>query len=127
MTKINVYVDKILIGSQLTGKNEPNAHMQSTVFLSVGDTQYQCMIRQPYGENFSYDNSVIEVEIPDGLRRVVNNRQFRELIQQLFTRFVKLIFGTSLKNLGKLEAINTTFKVDNNYEIDAFLDGGGAW
>jgi hypothetical protein len=67
MDKLELIFSKIMQDSQVYGSN--NEHMISRIFFSLDGKEYECNVRQPYGENFSFENDPIEVETPDELKK----------------------------------------------------------
>lgn len=126
MSKLELIFTKCIQDSQEYGSN--NEHMVSRVFFLVDGKEYQCNLRQPYGESFSYEKDPIEVDPPEGLEDVVNYGQFRDEVEKYYRSLVGNNGGMIHieGSVNNIRMMNNTFVQTYNTEIDkAGLPG--AW
>jgi hypothetical protein len=127
MKTLELTFSKCIQDSQEYGSN--NEHMVSRVYFSIDGQEFECNIRQPYGEDFSFETTPIEVETPEQLRKRVNYGEFRDAVESYFRGLV----GSSASGIrisGKSTNIrmrNNTFVVQKTYEIHEAGQEGGGW
>jgi hypothetical protein len=124
MDKLELIFSKIMQDSQVYGSN--NEHMISRIFFSLDGKEYECNVRQPYGENFSFENDPIEVETPDELKKTVNYGQFRDEVENYFRMAVgSNAHGIQIQDGMNIRMSNNTFSFPHKATIDkAGMSGG---
>ncbi len=86
MSKLELIFSKCIQDSQEYGSN--NEHMISRIFFSINGIEYECNVRQTYGESFSFEKEPIEVESPDELKKIINYGQFRDEVENYYRQIV---------------------------------------
>ncbi len=124
MNKLELKFSKIIQDSQVYGSN--NEHMISRIFFSVDGKEYECNVRQPYGENFSFENDPIEVEAPEGLKKIINYGQFRDAVENYFRMAVgSNARGINIQGGTNIRMTNNSFSFPHKATIDkAGMSGG---
>jgi len=125
MSTLKITFNKCVQDSQEYGSD--NEHMVSKVFFSLNGKDYECIIRQPYGESFSFENDPVEVESPDELKKLMNYGQFRDEVEKYYRNLV----GSQAKAIGihggqGIRMTNNTFIISHTVEIDE-AEPSGAW
>lgn len=124
MEKLKLVFYKCIQDSQEYGSN--NEHMVSRIFFSIEENKYECNVRQPYGENFSFEENPIEVESPEELKKVINYGQFRNEVEKYFRNLVgnnaSMIKITGNSNVRMK---NNTFLLEYSTVIDKVGISGG--
>ena len=62
--------------------------MISRIYFTIDGKEYECNVRQPYGESFSFEKDPIEVEAPDEIKKIINYGQFRDEVENYFRKAV---------------------------------------
>ncbi|PKD15768.1 hypothetical protein APR41_10745 [Salegentibacter salinarum] len=124
MKKIQLLFKKCIQDSQDYGSD--NEHMISRIFYEVDGVDYECNVRQPYGESFSFDEDPIEVEAPKELGKKINYGQFRDEVENYY----KQIVGSSGRGINiqggtNIRMQNNTFEMEYRTEIDEAGYSGG--
>ena len=116
--------------SQIHGTD--NEHMNARVFFGIKPVaeseeiykDLSCNIRQPHGENFSFQDSPIEVDIPEELKGYVNYSEFRDE----FEKYYKSLVGRYGKLINIPDRIKNTTMKDNDmtdWDYTVIHAGGG--
>ena len=124
MKKIELLFKKCIQDSQDYGSD--NEHMISRIFFEVDGTEYECNVRQPYGESFSFDEDPIEVEAPKELQNKINYGQFRDEVEKYYKHLVGSS-GSMINIQGgtNIRMQNNTYETEYRTEIDeSGLSGG---
>lgn len=127
MSKITLEFYKCIQDSQEFGSD--NEHMMSRVFFTLDGKPYECNIRQPYGGNFSSEETPIEVETPQELKRVVNYLEFRDAVESYFREIIGGQ-GHGIRitgNVSNIRMMNNIFGRKKIVQINRAGDTGGAW
>lgn len=124
MKKVELFFKKCIQDSQEYGSD--NEHMVSRIFFEIDGTEFECDVRQPYGESFSFDEDPIEVEAPKGLKNKINYGQFRDEVEKYYRQMV----GSSARmiNIGGSKNVrmqNNTFFLEYKTEIEKAGHFGG--
>lgn len=124
MKKIELLFKKCIQDSQDYGSD--NEHMISRIFFEVDGTEYECNVRQPYGESFSFDEDPIEVEAPKDLQNRINYGQFRDEVEKYYKHLVGSS-GSMINIQGgtNIRMQNNIYETEYRTEIDeSGLSGG---
>lgn len=124
MKKFKIIFTKCIQDSQDYGSS--NEHMISRIFFELDGINYETNIRQPYGENFSFDKDPIEVEVPNDLKDKLNYGQFRDEVEKYYKRLVGASgTGIHIKGGSNIRMRNNTFIQEYITEIDSINHSGG--
>ncbi|MDO6435852.1 hypothetical protein Q4534_00470 [Cyclobacterium sp. 1_MG-2023] len=125
MSKIELNFCKIVQDSQDYGSN--NEHMISRVYFTVDEKEYECNVRQPYGESFSFEKDPIEVEAPEELKKIINYGQFRDEVENYFRKAVSAnAHGIRIDGGMNIRMRNNTIENPHKTSIDK-AGISGAW
>ncbi len=125
MSKLELIFSKCIQDSQEYGST--NEHMISRIFFSIDGKEYECNVRQPYGENFSFENDPIEVESPEELKKLINYGQFRDEVENYYRKMVGAnANGIRIQGGTNIRMYSNTFIIPHTATIDK-AGMSGAW
>jgi hypothetical protein len=124
MNKMELIFSKCILDSQEYGSD--NEHMVSRVYFSIDGEEYECNVRQPYGESFSFENDPIEVETPEELKGKVNYGQFRDEVENYYRKLVGANASSiRIQGAPNVRMSGITFTIAHTATIDkAGMSGG---
>jgi hypothetical protein len=86
MKTIKLNFTKAIINSQMLGSE--NEHMLSQLFFTLDGVPYDCVVRQPHGENHTFETDPIEVELPKGFPVRINYGEFSNEAENYYRKAV---------------------------------------
>ena len=106
------------VDSQLYGSEQE--HMVAVVSVEVGGVTYDCELRQDDGETRNFDETELNITIPEPLRSMVKYEPFRVAAQNYHRRVAAGGEGGAINLKGKsyIQIEGLTFQGAGRYVVD---------
>ncbi len=126
MNEVILNFHQCLQNTQILGSE--NEHLVSILYFRIENREFQCVISQPEGEAFAYDDSPIVAEMPEELVGILMYDSFQEAAENYYRSLIGPN-GRAMRIIGGTNIVmrNNTIRIPASYSVQLIEGTSPAW